>query len=494
MKKKILIIEDSKTQLRSIKLILTKAGYDTITAGNGHDGICMAYETMPDLIVSDILMPEINGYQLCRLLKNDPETKHIPIILLTVLNKKLDKFWGIAAGADSFVIKDDDFVNLLSELTKFLEHMTPPQKERRNSYGDKNSLTNSGLQTKINDILDQALTESTIMNEFRNLSEFVLDSKVLNKGIFTLISSILDYNVAGIFFNDMDEKKDKLLNLSIQEASLSDEISEQLKNDFFESVFLTSHPNHKDFYKFEIFEKDISNLTSVNNISQFQSKIIIPIMYANKVIGGICLYYLNNNKTASSKIFNIIFEELKILMRIKWLYSETRFLAITDGLTGLYNRRYFQQMIDIEFARSKRYCSDLSIALFDIDHFKRVNDTYGHQFGDKVLAEISKIIQNFLRKTDYVARYGGEEFIAVLPETDLTSAMIPMERLRQAIESHSFKYGNESIKVTVSIGISAVTPDILLDDELIKRADQALYLAKQNGRNRVEYYNMAVLS
>lgn len=175
-------------------------------------------------------------------------------------------------------------------------------------------------------------------------------------------------------------------------------------------------------------------------------------------------------------------------MRIKWLYSETKFLAITDHLTGLYNRRYMQKTFEREFSRAKRYSTAISIAMFDIDHFKKINDTYGHQFGDKVLAEISKSISNSLRKSDYIARYGGEELIAVLPETNKANTLIPIERIRKSIEDMDFECHGKIVKVTVSVGIATLLPKMMGESELIEAADKALYKAKETGRNKVEVY------
>jgi diguanylate cyclase (GGDEF)-like protein len=173
-------------------------------------------------------------------------------------------------------------------------------------------------------------------------------------------------------------------------------------------------------------------------------------------------------------------------MRIKWLYSETRFLAITDPLTGLYNRRYFQQILEREFSRSSRYDSSLSLAMMDIDNFKKINDTYGHLFGDEVLSTISKLLTESLRKTDYIARYGGEELVAVLPETRLEQAIIPLERFRNKLENHPFIFEDKRINITVSIGITQNDSHIVTPDNFIMKADTALYKAKQNGKNRIE--------
>jgi diguanylate cyclase (GGDEF)-like protein len=174
-----------------------------------------------------------------------------------------------------------------------------------------------------------------------------------------------------------------------------------------------------------------------------------------------------------------------MLMKMEWLYSETKHLAITDSLTGLYNRHYLQENIDREYTRAIRYTTSISVAMIDIDHFKRINDTYGHQFGDYVIREISIIINNCLRKTDLVFRYGGEEIIAIMPETDSDQAFIPLERIRTRIAEKVFENEGFKTHVTISIGIASADKHITTSTQLIELADKALYTAKENGRNQV---------
>ena len=504
MKKNILIVDDSQTQLKSLKMTLLKAGYDVKTASNGAEGICAAYETLPDLIICDIIMPEIDGYQLCRLLKNDKLTKNIPIILLTSLNENIDKFWGLRAGADVFIVKSENPTILLDNVTKFMHNSSGISEEERKTYLE-NRISNVeiNINSKIKDLLDQSLIESTIINEFRNLSEFILSSTELTKSIFSLLFSILDYSVAGIFFNEIDKRKERLLSINTCNAKLNKKVLEDIKNDFFSEVFKEKYTENPNYFACESIEDAVCNSAMdntefknkeiVNDITDLKSKMIFPIVYEGKVYGGICFYHTETNKFAFSRIFNIIIEEIKLLMRVRWLYSETKFLSITDGLTGLYNRRYFQQALEREFARARRYKNDVSIFMLDIDHFKQINDNYGHQFGDKVIAEISAIIKNSLRKTDYIARYGGEEIVAILPETNIERALIPIERLRKTIEMHDFKYMDQNVRVTVSIGVSQYPSDIDTIQELIAHADKALYEAKESGRNRTNFYLEAKL-
>ncbi|MEE3350096.1 MAG: GGDEF domain-containing protein [Candidatus Gastranaerophilaceae bacterium] len=175
--------------------------------------------------------------------------------------------------------------------------------------------------------------------------------------------------------------------------------------------------------------------------------------------------------------------KLDVIKKINFMYSRTRYLSLTDALTGLYNRRHFDNTVEREFLRSKRYGGDLTIAIIDIDFFKKINDTYGHLCGDYVLKEVAYLISDNFRKTDLVFRYGGEEFVALLTETSLESAKIPLERLRKKIENSAFIYAGQKINVTVSIGASVNNAETVT--EFLDNADKALYKAKNAGRNKL---------
>ena len=178
--------------------------------------------------------------------------------------------------------------------------------------------------------------------------------------------------------------------------------------------------------------------------------------------------------------------KLDVIKKINFMYSRTRYLSLTDALTGLYNRRHFDNTIEREFLRSKRYGGDLSLAIIDIDFFKKVNDTYGHLCGDYVLKEVAYLILDNFRKTDFVFRYGGEEFVVILPETDIKSSQIPIERLRKKIEEYPFSFNGQRLQVTVSTGISSNNAENM--ETFLDNADKALYHAKQAGRNRIEIF------
>lgn len=177
--------------------------------------------------------------------------------------------------------------------------------------------------------------------------------------------------------------------------------------------------------------------------------------------------------------------KLEVISKINFMYNQTKHLSVTDALTGLYNRRHLENNLEREFLRSKRYKSDLTVAILDVDFFKKINDTYGHLCGDYVLREIAYMTLQTFRKTDMVFRYGGEEIVVILTETPLDSALIPLERLRKSIEEFKFLYDGKDFNITVSIGADSLNEEFRYAEELLESADKALYKAKNSGRNKV---------
>jgi diguanylate cyclase (GGDEF)-like protein len=166
-------------------------------------------------------------------------------------------------------------------------------------------------------------------------------------------------------------------------------------------------------------------------------------------------------------------------------HEEIYKMTIVDGLTQIHNKRYLFESLDKELIRARRYERELSLVIFDIDFFKRINDQYGHLAGDHVLRELARVVQDRIRRDEVFARYGGEEFVIVLPETGLSGALALAENLRQRVGSHGFVFQNERIPVTVSIGCAQLSKDDRSAADLIQRADEKLYEAKRNGRNQV---------
>ena len=176
--------------------------------------------------------------------------------------------------------------------------------------------------------------------------------------------------------------------------------------------------------------------------------------------------------------------KMEVIRQINFMYSRTKYLSFTDELTGLSNRRCFDNEFNKEFLRAKRYKNKLTLVMFDIDHFKNVNDTYGHQCGDYILKQVSKAALQTFRQTDTVYRVGGEEFMVILTETDINQCLIPLERFRKTVETLYLEFNEQNLNITVSIGACQYFPEIDTKEELIKKTDEALYNAKNSGRNK----------
>lgn len=479
MATKILLVEDSETQLKFLRDGLVKNGFEVETALNGAEAYKKLYEYIPDIVVSDIMMPVIDGYQLCRMIKNVEETKKIPVILLTVLDKKIDSFWGKKAGAQLFLSKSIDMNQLVRNINATLRRY-PVSDEYKAALSQQNQRENSA-QTRLNTILNDLLLKSVFANEFRNLSDFMNYERVLVEKIFSLLSSFVEYHVAGLFFASPDDYAENILYIDTLGRNFPKNLLSDIQYDFFRKM--EEYRSLKNT-KFEVVRMLLGKELDYK-FTDLTSKIIIPLIFDKKLIGGICFYTRQDMDYASFRYFDIMIGELLAIFKMKYQYTEKEFMSVLDGLTGLYNRRQFEIGLEQEFNRTRRHPSDFSLAILDIDFFKKVNDTFGHQYGDYVLRTVADLMKTAFRKTDLLYRYGGEELIMIMPETNIEGAIIPVQRLRRMVEEYDFDYNGVKTKVTVSMGLTMNYPDLNSPADILKSADNALYKAKESGRNRV---------
>jgi len=255
----------------------------------------------------------------------------------------------------------------------------------------------------------------------------------------------------------------------------------------------------------------IGNKVVINNVKQdpitqpcleslikkgINSILVIPIILYDPEVGSLLLRAVRREATFSLQEINFFeivtnaaanaLEKAQLFETVQEANKKLEQLAITDGLTGIYNHRYFRERLEEEVLRSLRYNLPLSCALFDIDDFKKCNDNYGHLFGDAVLKEIALRIQQAVRRTDIVARYGGEEFIIIMPQTTLDGAYIQAERIRKIIKEKPFEHMGKKINITISGGVAEVVQnEVLSVEDLLRIADQCLYRAKREGKNKV---------
>jgi diguanylate cyclase (GGDEF)-like protein len=223
-----------------------------------------------------------------------------------------------------------------------------------------------------------------------------------------------------------------------------------------------------------------------------KSHLTLPLTIEGEIIGCISLNSDQPNAFDAQDLqfLSVIGYQMAASLKHFQRFSSIKNIAIYDTLTNLYNRRYFEERLEVEAQKSFFSDTSLSLVMVDIDHFKRVNDTFGHTEGDRVLCEIASLLKTSVRKKDTVARYGGEEFILILPEAGLEESSMIAERIRRLVEDTPFEIGQAQINLTVSLGISNFpSHQARSKEELVKMADLALYDAKRRGRNRVNIFN-----
>ncbi|OGW18070.1 MAG: hypothetical protein A3G93_09980 [Nitrospinae bacterium RIFCSPLOWO2_12_FULL_45_22] len=485
---KILITDDSPTILDMIGAYLRDAGYQIVTALNGVEAVEKTFTEHPDLIILDIMMPNMNGYQTCRYLKNERSTSRIPIILFTSRDQPADKFWGLQTGADKYILKDMWHTDLLGTIEVLLRF--------RPQYAGSGELVQKlkppdmwEILYRINELLDKSLYEATISNQIGQLS--LSNDNLLEtvNALFKLYESFISFPVAALIMGDRKECHSYLkVNSKVGRFDLGKIKGESLK------IFAGGRAGEtgSESENLQIIVRDDNRELIIEEeclIRDLAQRLFhIPREEGGKIPGlfTFCLSPIVMENTEELERLKRISRQAFIVLEDGFLFERLRGLAITDDLTGLYNRRHFFEVLNREYYRAIRYKTIFSLAIMDIDHFKKINDTYGHMAGDFVLREIARIIQEECRTTDLLARFGGEEFSLLLVETPINGAKILCERIRKQIEDHQFILQNQSLKITVSIGISwssgGEEPSL---GELIFFADKAMYQAKSLGRNRV---------
>lgn len=213
-----------------------------------------------------------------------------------------------------------------------------------------------------------------------------------------------------------------------------------------------------------------------NEEFMYQNTTLLPLRSPDNNIKHICLVIYDVTDVATNR------------HQLQAANAQLQQLSSTDRLTGLYNRGHWEESLRAAYARHQRYGNTLSLVMLDIDHFKRVNDTYGHQAGDKVIEQVARLLREHARDSDVVGRYGGEEFGVVLSDTDSTGAHTFAERMRHSVEALEVVYNDQRIRFTISLGVADLSQPSNGHADLIAWADQALYTSKKTGRNRVTVY------
>ncbi|MFQ5647482.1 MAG: diguanylate cyclase [bacterium] len=493
--KKILIADDLTTIVIMVKSIMTGAGYEVITASDGLEAIHAFYTHHPDLVILDVMMPHMNGYQSCRLLKNDPVTQHIPIIMLTSRDHPIDQFWGEYSGADAYLVKDiikeTSAKKLLGTVNELLNRAAEIDFSSE-EFDELSDISDNVILSRINNLLDNKLLETTIVSEIRTLVKNVKDSEKNLAGIMFLIRKLVPYDVGAVMLTD---RKGNNLIVGAIVAQVDTDYPEKICRQIYRE-WLEKHPELKDK---KIPSPQISVFKNIFNDSsplQKQASSYLRASFKSHLIQGNFLLASHHEDIYSERdqqILDSVIQEASMVVDNMWLYRTIEQLSITDGMTGFYNHWYFFEIMKKILTNRRKDDNSFSLIMFDIDNFKHYNDTYGHQQGDNVIIETSQLVSQVIRHKDITVRYGGDEFIVLLPNTPLELAVECAERVRSSVENHEYKGQEKPLKVTVSLGVNHYSPTSYPNgyadmNKILKDTDEALYKSKEKGRNYVTVF------
>jgi len=464
-----LLIDDSRAARHHIAGLLEQQGWQVHCAEDASEGAAEALSHPPDLVISDLWMPGLSGLQLCRLLAQDPVTAGIPIVLMSARLNRQSLFWAKHSGAALAVNKEH-----LGELFDALPTLVPFHRALRTPASSVVSV--DAVPTRLSQLLDRMLFESVVAQEVRALG-FAADARQLFEGLVALLSQLLSYRWLGLAVGMSAGRVSCLHVQPDDQAAALPRAREALR-----------HPTERDFVVVadDRGRPDRKTHGRPPNLGSGGQIISHAIELGDVKVGRVALETWGPDLAGLDQAaFDLIRTELVPVVRAVWLSEETRRLASTDMLTELWNRRQGGEYLEQAVAASRRYGHALSVAMLDIDHFKHINDTYGHASGDLALKQIAAILRRTVRKADAAVRWGGEEFLVLMPSTGKPGARVAGERFRQAIGARPLQLeGSEQLVVTVSVGLASFDNDGA--PSLLSRADKALYAAKRRGRNRVE--------
>ena len=451
MTARVLVIDDNAANRRLLEARLSAEYFDVATVGSGAEGIALCEQGQCDIVLLDVMMPGLDGFEVCRRLKAQASTAHLPIILVTALDQPADRVRGLEAGADDFITKPIDEMQLIARI-RSCARLTVVIDELRSRA--LNTIGIGGSSPIGAQSAEDGASGRVMLVEDRNSS-----AERISQALASHHTVTVEPNAQEALFKVAEDDIDLLV------------VSLGLEN--YDALRLCAQ---------------IRALERTRNLPIL---LIADAEDRNRVLRGLDLGV--NDWLSRPVDRNELLARVRTQLRHKRYADSLRErvqqsieMALIDSLTGLNNRRYLENHLAamIDNARARR--APLSLLILDIDHFKRVNDNYGHDAGDEVLKGFADRLRGILRGGDVLCRIGGEEFIIAMPGMNLGAAQRIAERARMAIESDAFEIGGGKapICVTASIGI-AERRDSEGAQEIYKRADEALYRAKSEGRNRV---------
>lgn len=458
----ILIVDDELRNIKLITAILSVEPYEILQALNGEQALAMIDKNKVDLMLLDVMMPGINGFEVTQLVKTNPATKHIPIILVTALDGRENKQKAMEVGADEFLTKPINKIEVITRIKSILQlKQCQEQLNARINIGEKLIIPKQIISLETQEENKREISHQTVLLiEDDNQQAKLLKSLVATEPYNFMVAS------------------------SGEEAI---RIGQQAKIDLILlDLMLPGMSGYDvcDYYKNKEATRNIQ-IVAITSLSDLESRI-------KCIDKGVDDYLVKpvNSKEVKSRI-NVLLKKKLYLDQLQTHHKEVLNLAIIDGLTGLYNQTYLKNYLQLEIERSQERGYLVALLMFDLDNFKKYNDTLGHPAGDIILKKFGDLIKLSIREIDLPARYGGEEFAVVMPYSSKQNAITTAEKIRAALQSSNIVEDekNRVSKITTSIGIALCPKQATTVDGLIEKADYMLYHAKKTGKNKICYWD-----
>jgi two-component system cell cycle response regulator len=452
MTARVLVVDDVAANVKLLEARLSAEYFDVVTAMSGEQALAICERAECDLVLLDVMMPDLDGFEVSRRLKTNPATHHIPVIMVTALDQPADRVRGLEAGADDFLTKPIPELALIARvrslsrlkmITDELRMRAVRSREIGIESPEREAVADTGRSGRVLIVDDRAASHERI-------AAMLAEEQSVD----------VEADPSEALFRAADGNYDLLI------------VSLGLEN--FDALLLCSQLRSLDRTRnipiLAITEPD-SNARMVRGFEIGVNDYLMRPVDKNELLARARSQVRKRRRT----------ERLRDNVQISIE------MAITDALTGLFNRCYMESHLASLLEQASARGKPLAVLVLDIDYFKSINDNHGHDAGDDVLREFALRIKRSIRGIDLACRYGGEKFVVVMPETDIAVAAIVAERLRRRIAAEPFAIngGGNSIPVTISIGIAALRGAEDNAASVLKRADQALYRAKRDGRNRV---------
>jgi two-component system cell cycle response regulator len=455
MSARILVVDDILPNVKLLEAKLTHEYYDVLTAMNGQEALKKVEEEAPDIVLLDVMMPGMDGFEVCAKIKENPATAHIPVVMVTALTDSQDKVRGLEAGADDFLSKPINDMALMARVRSLVRLKMSTDEWRIR----ENTATQLGVVEDSSTVMEQSAEKANVLIiedrdfELKKMSEALAQDHDIIRGVANgpeALELIKEHDFELI-----------IVSLNLQGEDGLRLCSHLKSNERSRAVPLIMVAG----------EEDLERLSHGLEIGA-HDYVLRPVD-RNELLARV-----------RTQIRRKRFQE-----RLRSTYEISLSMALTDSLTGLYNRRYLEVHLGKLLEKNEESNKALAVLMIDIDFFKPVNDTYGHKAGDEVLKVVSQRLKDNLRSFDLVARLGGEEFVAILPDVSENRAYMVAERLRRAIGEATFDISiqPEPITITISIGAIIIPAGNMPVLEALERADKMLYEAKESGRDCVVF-------